>query len=51
MQSDDLTHEVTLAIQRVLEAPSEHSNVLPHEFDSVKILNDLFPNGESSFLL
>lgn len=47
MQSDDLTHEVTLAIQRVLEAPSEHPNVLPHEFDSVKILNDLFPNEAS----
>jgi len=52
MQCDDPPHQVILAIQRAFEAlPAGSSGVLPHEFDSVKTLNDLFPDGGLLFLL
>lgn len=51
MHNDDLPHEVILAIQRVLQAPSielsEPPNVLPHDFNSVAILNEFFPDEAS----
>ncbi|KXN90783.1 hypothetical protein AN958_03437 [Leucoagaricus sp. SymC.cos] len=51
MQSDELPHEMILAIERVLEASSAEDtdlpNAQPHDLDSVSILNQFFPNEAS----
>lgn len=40
MQTDDLPHEIVLAIERALESAPENQ-----EFNPLAIINELFPNG------
>jgi hypothetical protein len=42
MQTDELPHEIVLAVDRVLESASEDN-----DFSTLAIINDLFPNGPS----